>query len=391
MYGLDAELKAKADAKYDHELEKQVLEWIEAITGESMGMMTFAEWLNDGQVLCHLVNNIKPGTIKKPNKMKAPFKKMENITWFTDAARKFGVVEASMFATPDLYEEKNLGSVVNCIYTFASVIQTSVPEFDGPKLGIAVAGSKDIRSSRGPVTQTGGLTATDQMGATGSAKMGATGSKALEVAKPPSPRTSPKTSPNNSPRGGKPPARAGQKIDLTEGLTEAAAMEAKTSEAMGQQGSNSKADTQGLDADLKKKMAEKFNPEEDRQVCEWIEAVTGEAKGDQSTFEYLKNGQVLCHLANAIQPASVKGISKSNMPFNQMENIKKFLGAARALGMPESSCFSTPDLFEEKNMGIVIQMLFAFGGVVQAKVTTFKGPHLGIAMKAATKGGATGA
>lgn len=168
-------------------------------------------------------------------------------------------------------------------------------------------------------------------------------------------------------------------------------MEAKTSEAMGQQGSNSKADTQGLDADLKKKMAEKFNPEEDRQVCEWIEAVTGEAKGDQSTAEYLKSGQVLCHLVNAIQPASVKGISKSNMPFNQMENIKKFLGAARALGMPESSCFSTPDLFEEKNMGIVIQMLFAFGGVVQAKVTTFKGPHLGVAMKAATKGGATGA
>merc|ERR1739847_71655 len=97
--------------------------------------------------------------------------------------------------------------------------------------------------------------------------------------------------------------------------------------------------------------------------------------GDQTTHEYLKSGQVLCTLANKIKPDSVKGVSKSNMPFNQMENIKKFLGAAREMGMPESSCFSTPDLYEEKNMSIVIQMLFALGGVVQAKVKTFHGPH----------------
>merc|ERR1719297_565201 len=100
---------------------------MQEITGQEMGALTFAEWLNDGQVLCELVNKIKPGTIKRINKMKAPFKKMENITAFTDAARGLGVSESAMFATPDLYEEKNLGSVVNCIYTFAGVVQTAVP------------------------------------------------------------------------------------------------------------------------------------------------------------------------------------------------------------------------------------------------------------------------
>jgi hypothetical protein len=32
-YGLDAELKAKQDAKYDKNLEREVLEWIQALIG----------------------------------------------------------------------------------------------------------------------------------------------------------------------------------------------------------------------------------------------------------------------------------------------------------------------------------------------------------------------
>merc|ERR1719346_96013 len=137
-YGLDAELAAKAAEKYDPALEEAVTGWIVDVTGEtfeSKGAESLAIYLQDGQVLCHLVNKIFPERIKKINTMQAPFKKMENITCFTDVAREIGVPESSMFATPDLYEEKNMGSVVMCLYQFGRVVQSAAPDFDGPKLG----------------------------------------------------------------------------------------------------------------------------------------------------------------------------------------------------------------------------------------------------------------
>merc|ERR1712066_456596 len=100
-------------------------------------------WLKDGLVLCSLVNKIKPGTIKKPNTSKLPFKQMENITFFMKAARELGVSESSMFGTPDLYEDKNMGTVIDCLYAFAGTVQARVPSYTGPKLGVAVAHKDD--------------------------------------------------------------------------------------------------------------------------------------------------------------------------------------------------------------------------------------------------------
>merc|ERR1711992_217773 len=116
------------------------------------------------------------------------------------------------------------------------------------------------------------------------------------------------------------------------------------------------------------------------EVCKWIGDLTGEDKGEQTMAEWLKNGQVLCKVANAIQPGSISCVHTGSMPFKQMENISQFLSYARGLGMTESSVFSTPDLFEEKNMSIVVTALFTFGGVVQAKAEEigFTGPKLGM-------------
>jgi len=149
-------------ANFDKELEGQVVQWVTQVSGESkLPHESVAEWWQDGLVLCKLVNAIKPGTITKVSNMKAPFKKMENITRFTDAVRMFGTPESAMFATPDLYEEKNMGSVINCVYTFAGVIQTTVPEFKGPTLGPAIKATvQDKPRKKSNVTQTGGLAGT---------------------------------------------------------------------------------------------------------------------------------------------------------------------------------------------------------------------------------------
>merc|ERR1712217_410235 len=147
---------------YDHAMEKKVVEWIEIVTGEKKGDQDFGDWLKDGQVLCHLVNGIQPGAVKKVNTSALPFKQMENITYYTDWARTLGVPESAMFATPDLYEAKNLGSVVNCIYTLGGAIQVSCPDFKGPTLGVAInTESKDKKRSSGICTdQSAGYSAT---------------------------------------------------------------------------------------------------------------------------------------------------------------------------------------------------------------------------------------
>lgn len=260
-----------------------------------------------------------------------------------NAARELGVPESSMFGTPDLYEEKNMGSVVMCIYMFAGVVQVACPDFSGPLLGQAIQpDTKDKKRVGGHATQSGGFATTlEQQKAT-------TFSRAIvtEVTGP---------------------------LDVTgKGATRA------TIKAPSPEG----ADAVGLDADLKAKHAAKFDVSLENEVCAWIETLTGESKCGQTTYEWLKSGELLCRVANAVKPGLIKKVNSGSLPFKQMENITFFINAARRLGVPESSVFGTPDLYEEKNMGSVISCIYAFGGAVQVACPEFEGPHLGNALKA---------
>ena len=79
--GLDATLKKKLDAKYDHALEAEVRAWMGGLLGSPVEG-DFMTVLKDGHVLCKLVNIIRPGIVKKINKMKMAFMQMENIGSF---------------------------------------------------------------------------------------------------------------------------------------------------------------------------------------------------------------------------------------------------------------------------------------------------------------------
>jgi len=63
-------------------------------------------------------------------------------------------------------------------------------------------------------------------------------------------------------------------------------------------------------------------------------------------------------------------------PFMEMENIKNFLEASKSLGVPEADLFMTVDLYEEKNMTQVVQMLYSLGRTCQ-KVNGYTGPTIG--------------
>lgn len=66
--------------KRDQQQEKEVQEWIEAVVGKKFPAgEEYEDVLRDGQVLCELMNKLKPGSIKKINTSGGDFKLMENI------------------------------------------------------------------------------------------------------------------------------------------------------------------------------------------------------------------------------------------------------------------------------------------------------------------------
>jgi len=111
-----------------------------------------------------------------------------------------------------------------------------------------------------------------------------------------------------------------------------------------------------LDQDLAAKLGTVGVDLED-DIKRWIETMSGERFPNPSFGKSLKNGILLCKLANGIRPGIVPKIQTAAAPFVQMENINAFLSAEKQLGVPTVDLFMTVDLFEEKNIGQVIRSL----------------------------------
>merc|ERR1712118_522918 len=137
------------------------------------------------------------------------------------------------------------------------------------------------------------------------------------------------------------------------------------------------ADAAGLDADLAAKKAAKYDPQVEAAVVDWIEKITGEKKSG-SAHDWLKNGQVLCRLANKVKPGAVPNINTMATPFKERENITFFQKAMRDAGVPESQLFGTDDLYEANDLGTFMRSVVNYGGAVQQANTAL--PKLGAAV-----------
>lgn len=124
-----------------------------------------------------------------------------------------------------------------------------------------------------------------------------------------------------------------------------------------------KADVTSLDEDLRQLRQSKFSPEAVQHIKKWVfESVLAEAAPPDDLLQCLKDGTVLCKLANILYEADTKEANhinskNSKMPFVQMDQISQFLSFARAYGVPEDELFQTVDLYEEKDPAIVYQTL----------------------------------
>ena len=81
------------------------------------------ESLKSGVLLCKAMNKVQPGTIRRVNESKMPFKQMENISMFLKGCRALGMSEHDLFTTPDLYDGKSVNNVISGIVAFGRLSQ----------------------------------------------------------------------------------------------------------------------------------------------------------------------------------------------------------------------------------------------------------------------------
>ncbi|XP_069698236.1 myophilin [Periplaneta americana] len=118
------------------------------------------------------------------------------------------------------------------------------------------------------------------------------------------------------------------------------------------------------------------NKEQEAEILQWIETVTGEKLPPQPYEDVLRDGIILCNLINKIAPGSVKKIQTKGTNFQLMENIQRFQAAIKKYGVPEEEIFQTADLFERRNIPQVTLCIYALGRITQ-KHPEYTGPRLG--------------
>ncbi|CAM9715197.1 unnamed protein product [Ectocarpus sp. 6 AP-2014] len=120
--------------------ERTAQAWIEAVSGRACveyQTKQFARNLMSGEILCALVNAIRPGTIPHVHESQLGFEQMENINSFLSACCKLGVQAHALVDTADVFEMRDTAKVVECVHALGSAVQVSCPEFGGPHLGPA--------------------------------------------------------------------------------------------------------------------------------------------------------------------------------------------------------------------------------------------------------------
>ncbi|XP_043104058.1 LIM domain only protein 7 isoform X15 [Puntigrus tetrazona] len=78
--------------------------WIEAVTKKKFVSSNFRSSLENGLLLCDLINKIRPGVVKRLNRLSTPIAGLDNISLFLKACAKLGLKEAQLFHPGDLQD-----------------------------------------------------------------------------------------------------------------------------------------------------------------------------------------------------------------------------------------------------------------------------------------------
>ncbi|XP_063067637.1 LIM domain only protein 7b isoform X2 [Engraulis encrasicolus] len=121
--------------------------WVEEVTQKSFGSSNFRLALENGVLLCDLVNKLRPGIINRVNRLSTPIAGLDNVNVFLKACRKLGLNEAQLFHPGDLQdvstrvtvrrEETNrrIKNVLITLYWLGRKAQAD-PFYSGPLLNL---------------------------------------------------------------------------------------------------------------------------------------------------------------------------------------------------------------------------------------------------------------
>ncbi|XP_012673621.1 calponin-1 [Clupea harengus] len=122
----------------------------------------------------------------------------------------------------------------------------------------------------------------------------------------------------------------------------------------------------GLSAEVKNKLAQKYDHQKEEELRLWIHEVTGHHL-PKNFMDGLKDGVVLCELINILQPGSVRKINSPTQNWNQLENIGHFTRATAEYGLRPHDLFEANDLFENTNHTQVQSTLITLAGMAKSK------------------------
>ncbi|CAK5126424.1 unnamed protein product [Meloidogyne enterolobii] len=151
----------------------------------------------------------------------------------------------------------------------------------------------------------------------------------------------------------------------------------------------------GLSVTVLAKQTNKYNPHEAELLLLWIKELLGgkfNTSGERENFHtVLKDGQILCKLANEIQPDAIPTIHRPRKlvwvgetplttRFACMENINSFVDWARKQGVSDHETFQSSlifstikyfilgdDLFEARDLYSVCMTLHALGRILEKR------------------------
>ncbi|TRY83061.1 hypothetical protein DNTS_004470 [Danionella cerebrum] len=122
----------------------------------------------------------------------------------------------------------------------------------------------------------------------------------------------------------------------------------------------------GLSADVRNKLAQKYDPEMEEALRLWIHEITGRTL-PENFMEALKDGVILCDLINKLHPGSIPKVNVSNLNWHKLENITHFVRAIGDYGLKPHDIFEANDLFEDVNHTQVQCTLVALAGLAKTK------------------------
>eukprot|EP00072_Mus_musculus_P059430 XP_011239095.1 PREDICTED: LIM and calponin homology domains-containing protein 1 isoform X3 [Mus musculus] len=91
--------------------------FIQQVTGRSFGDKDFRTGLENGILLCELLNAIKPGLVKKINRLPTPIAGLDNTILFLRGCKELGLKESQLFDPSDLQDTSNRVTVKNLDYS----------------------------------------------------------------------------------------------------------------------------------------------------------------------------------------------------------------------------------------------------------------------------------